>query len=43
MNRILIPESIVILCAIDFWFIKNVAGRKLVGLKWWEEIDEVSG
>ena len=23
-----------ILAALDFWFMKNIAGRKLVGLRW---------
>jgi hypothetical protein len=31
-----------VLSALDFWVTKNVTGRLLVGLKWWEEIDEVS-
>ncbi len=26
---------VVILAAIDFWFVKNVAGRLLAGLRWW--------
>ena len=25
----------VILGCLDFWFIKNIAGRKLTGLRWW--------
>lgn len=29
--------------AVDFWITKNVTGRLLVGLRWWEEIDETSG
>jgi len=28
--------------AIDFWITKNVTGRLLVGLRWWEEIDEAT-
>jgi len=31
----------VIMCnAFDFWTVKNVTGRLLVGLKWWQERDE---
>jgi len=26
--------------AFDFWTVKNVTGRLLVGLKWWQERDE---
>jgi len=32
---------VVILCAaFDFWTVKNVTGRLLVGLRWWSEIQE---
>lgn len=31
---------VVILCAFDFWFIKNVSGRIIVGLRWWNEVKE---
>ncbi|KAJ5078775.1 hypothetical protein M0811_04498 [Anaeramoeba ignava] len=30
---------IVVLLSIDFWVVKNISGRKLVGLRWWNEID----
>lgn len=30
----------VTLLAFDFWVVKNVTGRLLVGLRWWHEIDE---
>jgi hypothetical protein len=26
--------------AIDFWIVKNLAGRLLVGLRWWIDFDE---
>ena len=30
---------LIILCgAVDFWIVKNISGRKLVGLRWWNEI-----
>ncbi|XP_062144238.1 Golgi apparatus membrane protein-like protein ECHIDNA [Alnus glutinosa] len=30
----------VILAALDFWVVKNISGRILVGLRWWNEINE---
>ncbi|CAG8449300.1 10373_t:CDS:2 [Ambispora leptoticha] len=32
--------SCVLLLAFDFWTVKNVTGRLLVGLRWWNEIQE---
>jgi hypothetical protein len=29
---------VVILNAFDFWFVKNVSGRIIVGLRWWNEV-----
>ena len=31
---------IIILGAVDFWIVKNVAGRLLVGLRWWIDFNE---
>ncbi len=31
---------VVILNAFDFWFVKNVSGRILVGLRWWNEVKD---
>jgi hypothetical protein len=32
---------IIIICSsADFWVIKNVTGRLLVGLRWWNEVKE---
>ena len=31
---------IVLLLAFDFWTVKNVSGRLLVGLRWWNEVRE---
>ena len=39
-NEALIYLSVIIIGAIDFWITKNVAGRRLVGLRWWNEIKE---
>lgn len=37
---IIIFVTLVILLSCDFWVVKNVSGRKLVGLRWWNTIDE---
>merc|ERR1712061_647497 len=31
---------VVSLCAVDFWVVKNLTGRILVGLRWWSKIKE---
>lgn len=31
---------VIILCSLDFWVVKNITGRLLVGLRWWSEIDK---
>lgn len=31
----------VLLAALDFWVVKNVSGRILVGLRWWNEINDM--
>jgi len=31
---------VVILNAFDFWFVKNVSGRIIVGLRWWNEVKD---
>ncbi len=31
---------VIILSALDFWTVKNVTGRLLVGLRWWSDYDE---
>ena len=30
--------SVILLGSIDFWITKNVSGRFLVGLRWWNEV-----
>jgi len=32
--------AVVLLLSIDFWTVKNVTGRIMVGLRWWNYIDE---
>jgi len=31
---------VVVLIAMDFWITKNISGRLLVGLRWWNEVRE---
>ena len=31
---------VVLLNSLDFWFVKNISGRVLVGLRWWNEVKE---
>lgn len=40
-----IAPVVMIFClfAIDFWLVKNVSGRLLVGLRWWNSIDGGTG
>lgn len=35
-----IKEIVVILAGIDFWIVKNITGRLLVGLRWWVDFEE---
>ncbi|KAG5279516.1 hypothetical protein AALO_G00078620 [Alosa alosa] len=32
--------AIILLLSCDFWTVKNVTGRLLVGLRWWNQVDE---
>ena len=32
--------AVAILSAFDFWVVKNLTGRILVGLRWWSQIRE---
>ncbi|XP_065900034.1 Golgi apparatus membrane protein TVP23 homolog B-like isoform X2 [Dysidea avara] len=32
--------TIILLLAIDFWIVKNVTGRLLAGLRWWNKVEE---
>lgn len=31
---------VIVLASVDFWIVKNVAGRLLVGLRWWIDFNE---
>jgi hypothetical protein len=37
---ILLTVICILLLAADFWVVKNVTGRLLVGLRWWNKVDE---
>lgn len=39
-NFVLVFVVTILLLAFDFWTVKNVSGRLLVGLRWWNEVDE---
>ncbi|USW54084.1 Putative golgi apparatus membrane protein TVP23 [Septoria linicola] len=42
-NFVLIFIITIILLAMDFYYLKNIAGRRLVGLRWWNEVNGQSG
>ncbi|TVY13310.1 Golgi apparatus membrane protein TVP23 [Lachnellula arida] len=33
----------ILLLAADFYYLKNIAGRRLVGLRWWNEVNPQTG
>merc|ERR1711865_1181878 len=39
-NFVMVFVICVLLSAADFWTIKNVSGRVLVGLRWWNYVDD---
>lgn len=42
-HSVLIFIITILLLAGDFYYLKNIAGRRLVGLRWWNEVDPSSG
>lgn len=42
-NFILVFIITLLLLSLDFYYLKNIAGRRLVGLRWWNEVDVKSG
>ena len=42
-NYILIFIITMLLLSVDFYHIKNIAGRRLVGLRWWNEVNPETG
>ena len=41
VNTLTVLEVVVILAAVDYWVVKNLSGRLLVGLRWWVDFDEL--
>ena len=39
-NSVFIFIIVSILSVIDFWIVKNLSGRYLVGLRWWTSLDD---
>jgi len=42
-NFVLVFILTVVLLAVDFYYLKNIAGRRLVGLRWWNEVNPQTG
>lgn len=42
-NFVLIFILTILFLAFDFYYLKNIAGRRLVGLRWWNEVNPSSG
>lgn len=42
-NFVMIFIITILLLAVDFYYLKNIAGRRLVGLRWWNEVDSATG
>ena len=42
-NFVLIFILTILILAADFYYLKNIAGRRLVGLRWWNEVNPGSG
>ena len=39
-NEAFVMITVVLLVAADFWYTKNISGRILVGLRWWNTFDQ---
>jgi hypothetical protein len=42
-NFVLVFILTLILLSVDFYYLKNIAGRRLVGLRWWNEVNTTTG
>lgn len=40
LSKVQIFILVTVLGALDFWTVKNVTGRLLVGLRWWSDFDD---
>ncbi|KAL3786273.1 hypothetical protein HJC23_005351 [Cyclotella cryptica] len=43
MEDIMVTVICILFNAADFWVVKNITGRVLVGLRWWNKVDPVTG
>lgn len=43
MEDVMVTVLCILLLAADFWVVKNITGRLLVGLRWWNNVDPVTG
>lgn len=43
LPSILVFILTLLLLSADFYYLKNIAGRRLVGLRWWNEVNTSSG
>lgn len=32
--------TVILLLSMDFWTVKNITGRLMVGLRWWNYVDD---
>ena len=39
-NQVITFISVILLSTFDFWVVKNITGRILVGLRWWSQVKE---
>ncbi|KAF7116687.1 hypothetical protein CNMCM5793_005179 [Aspergillus hiratsukae] len=42
-NFVLVFILTLLLLSADFYYLKNIAGRRLVGLRWWNEVNTATG
>lgn len=42
-NFVLVFILTLLLLSVDFYYLKNIAGRRLVGLRWWNEVNTATG
>lgn len=42
-SSILVFILTLLLLSADFYYLKNIAGRRLVGLRWWNEVNTATG
>ncbi|GAQ34179.1 Golgi apparatus membrane protein tvp23 [Aspergillus tubingensis] len=42
-NFVLVFIITLLILSADFYYLKNIAGRRLVGLRWWNEVNTSSG